>query len=1024
MRRTGHTLAHERSFHVRTAAGSTLPCLYVNCPQHIVSRSEHTPLQIMPLAAAAFVYAAAAFAEPLLGLSDGQPAALQLSLGTAFAIVLLFGLRHIGPIMLVDLARALTDGQPPLAATLTAAFDGALLGAGAQMLRNFPVQPFPRMRADHYAWFLAVALAMSVATGARQAWQPDAPFYLSDWTLHAAAAFAGTVLIVQLAAGWLGHLQPRRIVGELPHALPWMVVTLATAAAMFLRVLDGPEPFMLVLPAVLVWAAIRLKVRWMSLLLVLMHGIAFYGTLRGLGPFGNETPLRALLLLQTFIITMSIAPYSLSITLNERANASRRARTREAQLLDLFDGSIQGILIHRQFKPLYANRRAAELLGMHSVADLMAHDSLAHMVVADDLPVIASDSNRRQLASGRILPMQADIVRTDGQRRTLDSVIRQVMWDGEPAIQATFIDVTDDLRARREQRARLERQERQLAAIMRLGADAALSAGDEAALRSLTEIAATAASVSRASVWQLDGDGRRLACLDLFDTRRLEHDYGHARGSLLDPDTCGAYFDALRSGRTIAADDARAHPATSGFAGAYLDAEGIGAMLDAPVFLDGRLAGVVCLEHTGGSRDWAHDETRFAGELATLLGRFLVARERSRALADQARLSAILDATPDYVSTVDTDLRVVFLNLSARRTLGLSGEQLPDHLLVGDLYPPDAYRHYLKVELPAVLRDGIWVGESELRSGSGATLPMSVVRLAHHDNEGTVQYISSVLRDISDIKRNEQALRVANETLEQRVAERTTELARANERLQDLDRLKSMFIASMSHELRTPLNSIIGFTGVVLAGMAGELTARQQDQLQRVHGSARHLLALITDVIDISKIEAGFIDVYEERFEVSAVIDEAVQAVLPAAREKKLEIGVSAPTGVMVQADRRRLLQCLLNFLSNAVKYTVEGRITVEAGVRGSWLDISVEDTGIGMDQAGLARLFQPFERIDSHLRVKTPGTGLGLYLTRKIATELLSGSVEVSSTPGVGSRFSLHVPREGSGRAREGIRP
>jgi signal transduction histidine kinase len=320
-----------------------------------------------------------------------------------------------------------------------------------------------------------------------------------------------------------------------------------------------------------------------------------------------------------------------------------------------------------------------------------------------------------------------------------------------------------------------------------------------------------------------------------------------------------------------------------------------------------------------------------------------------------------------------------------------------------------------------VLLDGIWVGESTLLAASDQMVPVSVVRLAHRGANGEVEYISSVLRDIGEIKRNELALRVANETLEQRVAARTAELAHANESLKDLDRLKSMFIASMSHELRTPLNSIIGFTGVMLAGMAGELNARQTDQLQRVYGSAKHLLALITDVIDISKIEAGFIDVFEERIEVGTLIDEAVESVAQAAREKHLDISVHAPPGVMVQADRRRMLQCLLNFLSNAVKYTIEGRITVEASVRGSWLDISVEDTGIGMDDAGLERLFQPFERIDSHLRIKTPGTGLGLYLTRKIAVELLSGSVDVTSTPGTGSRFTLRVPREGSARAAGG---
>ncbi|MCB5290541.1 GAF domain-containing protein, partial [Bifidobacterium longum subsp. infantis] len=145
-------------------------------------------------------------------------------------------------------------------------------------------------------------------------------------------------------------------------------------------------------------------------------------------------------------------------------------------------------------------------------------------------------------------------------------------------------------------------------------------------------------------------------------------DRGHVCGAVLAASAFPDYFAALRSGRTIAAADARNDPQVREFTGAYLDAEGVSAMLDAPVFLDGRLAGVVCLEHTGDVREWAYDEQRFAGEVATLLGRFLVARERHRAQAEQARLSAILDATPDYVSTADTDLRITYLNLSARRT--------------------------------------------------------------------------------------------------------------------------------------------------------------------------------------------------------------------------------------------------------------------------------------------------------------------------------------------------------------------
>lgn len=989
-----------------------------------MSASPHTRLQPFSLFLTAAGCAVASALDPLLGLSDGQPPVLQLAPGVLFACVLMFGYLHAVPALLVAVVAAVLQGVAPLPALLQAGLDALLVCLAVQALRTFPLQPFPRMRADHYGWFIAAALAVSVGSGAVDAWTPSAPFYVSDWTLHAAGRFAGTLLMVQLVAGWTGHLNWRGLPGDLGQALPWLLLTLLMTAEPFLRVLDGPEPWMLLLPAVLVWSAIQLKVRWMSLLLVLMHATALYGTQARLGPFGNEAPLAALMLLQAFIVTFSIAPYALAITLNERAAASRRARIREAQLLDLFDGSIQGILIHREFKPLYANRRAAELLGFPSVADLMAQRSLASMVVADDMPVIASDSNRRLLAAGRVLPMQADVLRADGERRTLDSVIRQVQWDGANAIQATFIDVTDDLRARREQRGRLERQEKQLSAIMRLGVDQALSAGEDGALATVTEVVAGALSLPRVSVWRLEPEQGRLRCLDLYDARRQEVAGGHAAGDQIDPEDFPHYLALMRSGRALAVADARSDVQAHEFRRGYLDSHGVTAMLDAPVFLDGRLAGVICLEHTEGRREWLHDEQRFAGELATLIGRYLVALERRRARAAQARLSAILDATPDYVSTVDTDLRITYLNLAARRTVGLAGTTLLPDLLVGDLYPPEAYSHYLKVELPAVLRDGIWVGETALRTPDGGSTPMSAVRVAHRDADGQVQYISSVLRDISGIKRTELALREANETLELRVEERTAELARANERLKDLDRLKSMFIASMSHELRTPLNSIIGFTGVVLAGMAGELNTRQHDQLTRVYGSARHLLALITDVIDISKIEAGFIDVFEERFEVASVIDEAVQSVAQAAREKDLFIQVHQPPGLLVQADRRRLLQCILNFMSNAVKYTVEGTITVEASVRGSWLDISVEDTGIGMDEAGLARLFQPFERIDSQLRVKTPGTGLGLYLTRKIATELLAGSVDVRSTEGVGSRFTLSVPREGSGRAAEGVRP
>ncbi len=288
------------------------------------------------------------------------------------------------------------------------------------------------------------------------------------------------------------------------------------------------------------------------------------------------------------------------------------------------------------------------------------------------------------------------------------------------------------------------------------------------------------------------------------------------------------------------------------------------------------------------------------------------------------------------------------------------------------------------------------------------------------DDVGDVVYIVPEGRDITDIKQTEQALRESRDQLEQRVQERTAqlevrtrELEEANLRLQDVDRLKSMFIASMSHELRTPLNSIIGFTGIVLQGLSGELTDKQRDQLTRSYGSAKHLLALISDVIDISKIEAGRIDVFPTEFDLDEVVNEAVETVRPDAARKGLSLSVDLPAGVGLHLDRRRLLQCLLNYLSNAVKYSEEGSVTLSARETDGDVEIRVSDTGIGISEEDLPRVFEAFERLDSRLRVQAGGTGLGLYLTKKIVTELLGGAVSVHSKLGEGSQFTLRVARE-----------
>ena len=246
---------------------------------------------------------------------------------------------------------------------------------------------------------------------------------------------------------------------------------------------------------------------------------------------------------------------------------------------------------------------------------------------------------------------------------------------------------------------------------------------------------------------------------------------------------------------------------------------------------------------------------------------------------------------------------------------------------------------------------------------------------------------------------------------EAELARHTGELEAMNRKLQELDRLKNMFIASVSHELRTPLNSIIGFTGVILRGMAGPINDKQSDQLNRVYHSAHHLLDLITDIIDISKIEAGSVEVFAERFFLDEMIREAVDSIRPQAQLKALVLEQEIPIQIEVFTDRKRLRQCVLNILSNAVKYSESGTIRIQLNVQNNHYEIKISDTGIGISAEDQQRLFMPFVRLDSHLRVKAGGTGLGLYLTRKITHDILQGTLSVSSEPGRGSTFIISAP-------------
>jgi len=252
--------------------------------------------------------------------------------------------------------------------------------------------------------------------------------------------------------------------------------------------------------------------------------------------------------------------------------------------------------------------------------------------------------------------------------------------------------------------------------------------------------------------------------------------------------------------------------------------------------------------------------------------------------------------------------------------------------------------------------------------------------------------------------------RVRNE-LEDRVRLRTAELVEARDAAESADRLKSAFLATMSHELRTPLNSIIGFTGIVLQGLAGPLNKEQEKQLGMVQNSSRHLLALINDVLDISKIEAGQLDIYCASFPLLPAIQKTVFAIMPLAGKKGIAVRTElSPEVNEIVSDQRRVEQILLNLLGNAVKFTDQGEVVVQCRRHNDWIVTTIRDTGIGIDPRYRQSIFEPFRQADTGLARKREGIGLGLSICKRLV-ELLGGYISLESTLDQGSTFSVRLP-------------
>ena len=372
--------------------------------------------------------------------------------------------------------------------------------------------------------------------------------------------------------------------------------------------------------------------------------------------------------------------------------------------------------------------------------------------------------------------------------------------------------------------------------------------------------------------------------------------------------------------------------------------------------------------------------------------------ERKRAAEQQRTASAyarsLIEASPDPLVTISPEGKITDANQATELVTGI-----PRQRLIGTDFsdyftePKQARDGYQQVFSQGFVRDY----PLAIRHVSGRVTDVLYNGSLYRNEEGTVLGVFAAARDVTERKRVEE------------------EVAKAKEAAETANKTKSLFLANMSHELRTPLNAILGYSEM----LQEEAAERQLDEfgpdLKKINAAGKHLLALINDILDLSKIEAGKMELFLESFDLAELIDEVASTIRPLVEKNAntLHIECAPDLGVM-HADQIKVRQGLFNLLSNAVKFTQQGNVTLNAGrerMDGSeWIVFRVTDTGIGLSPAQIVKLFQDFTQADASTTRKFGGTGLGLALTRRFS-QMMGGDVTVHSVFGAGSVFTIKLP-------------
>lgn len=425
-----------------------------------------------------------------------------------------------------------------------------------------------------------------------------------------------------------------------------------------------------------------------------------------------------------------------------------------------------------------------------------------------------------------------------------------------------------------------------------------------------------------------------------------------------------------------------------------------------PLMFRGKTLGVLCLYMPRDANLSPRDIALYQS-IADILS---VAMQNSVNHMQVAMLAQSLESSTDVIIITDLAGNMIHVNPETTRQLGYREEELTGRNV--SIVQSTGNIEGLGEEIYRKTLEGGWFGEVMNVRKDGSEYPVYLTTSPVRDEGGNIIAMIGVARDITERKRMEEKLREYADTLEEKVRVRTAELEESRRFAEAASRAKSDFLANVSHELRTPLNSVIGFSEVLRDGLAGEVTAEQREYLQDIWESGKHLLRVINDILNLSKIEAGKMTLDPGECDPHVMIGSCLMLFREKALKHRisLQTDVSAEMGVFT-ADEIKIKQVILNLLANAFKFTADGG---KIGVRAKLVDdenvFEVWDTGIGIAPGDISRLFRPFEQLESTLTKKYEGTGLGLNICKQFV-ELHGGRIWVESEVGKGSRFFFAIP-------------